>query len=412
MALSLAFRKNLKNGDSLMKHKIIIVTVFFILIGALYIGYKLNRYFLIRYPRVQVALVNRNDLFDDIEVTGIVNAEDAQNIYLSSTTKINTLLIKEGDPVKTGQILAVMDSDAKRLELTQCQSSITRIEQELNQKKLEEYATPGLKKTEAELKSEYLRKSILQKELRELTIIAPISGKISLLSLKTGETATPGTMFGQIINMNSLYVEAEVPAENALKIKPGDNAEIRVASISDPYSATVIQILPPVKKVDNTYSNPRIQFRIQPGTPIMPGTHVDVRVRIGRAKLTVTVPIEAIHEETISRKGDRNYFAIRPPYGKVRKFVYIIKDCSETLGLNREREKQWLIRDNIYQALKVYVKTGINNADRIEITEGLKPFEFVIASSDRALRNYSRVIVINRDEGYKQPISLGNGDLQ
>lgn len=393
-----------------MKHKIIISMVFLIIIGILYIGHQLNRSYLIRYPRVQVTLATRNDLVDDIEVMGVVNAEDTQNIYLNSSSKINALLVKEGDQVKAGQILAVLDSDAKKLELAQCQSHIIGLEQEFLQKRLEEYEVPGLKKAESELKAEYLRKDILQKELRQSTVTAPISGQISQLLLKTGEFVNPGTMLGQIINTDSLMVEAEVPAENAVKMAPGDDGEIWVAAIPEPYSATVIQILPPVKKADNTYNNPRIKLRIQPGIRLIPGTNVRVRVRIERAKLTVTVPIEAIHEETVSQKGDRNYFFIRPPFGKVRKFVYILRDCSETLGLDQEREKQWLIRDNIYQARKVYIKTGISSADQVEITKGLKPFEEVIISSDRALRDYNRVIVINRDEGYKQPMTFGNGD--
>lgn len=392
-----------------MKRKIIITAIFLIIMIALFFGYQANRNFLKHYPRVQASMVTRSDLVDDIEVAGIVNSEDARDLYLNSGSKIRTLLVKEGDSVQAGQTLAILDLDAKNLELAQCQGNIIRLEQELDRKKLEGYSLAGLQITEADLKTEYSRRELLQKELRELIVTAPVAGRISLLALKAGETVTPGIRFGQIINDEKLTIEAEAPAEEAIKIKRGDSAEIRVATIRGSYSAEVIQILPPVKKPDNSFSKPRIKLVIQSGVYLTPGTDVKVRVRISRAKLAVTVPVEAIYEETVSQRGDQDYFAVRPASGQIRKYVYILKDCSETLGLDREQEKRWLIRDNIYQARKIYVETGISSVNQVEIIKGLKPFEQVVIYTERVIQDYGRVIVINRDESYKQPITVRSG---
>lgn len=392
-----------------MKRKIIPTTIFIIIIIALFFGYKANRNFLKRYPRVQASMVTRNDLVDDLEVAGIVNSEEVRNLFLYSAAKIRTLLINEGDMVEAGQTLATLDSDAKQLELIQCNNNIVRLERELVQKELEGYTRAGLEIAEANLLAEKLRKNLLQKELRELTITAPISGKVSLLTLKAGEIANPGAKFAQIVNDTLLTIEAETPAEDTPKIKPGDPAEIRVATISKPYSATVIQVLPPVKKPDQSFSNPRLKLRVQTGVNLVPGTSVKVRVLIGRANLAVTVPVEAIYEEIEEHKGDPDFFAVRPATGQIREYVYVLKDCSETLGLEQEREKRWLIRDNIYQARKVYVKTGVNSINRVEIIDGLKPFEQVVIYADRKIHDYDRVIVISRDESYKKPIKSGSG---
>jgi hypothetical protein len=68
-----------------------------------------------------------------------------------------------------------------------------------------------------------------------------------------------------------------------------------------------------------------------------------------------------------------------------------------------------MIRDNVYQARKIYVETGISSTNKIEIIKGLKPFEQVVIYTDRKIQDYSRVIVINRDESYKQPMALESG---
>lgn len=388
--------------------KWLIALAFLVIVIALYFGYRANRNFLKHYPRVQAAFVNRNDLVEDSEVAGKVFAEDIRDLYSGMEAKVQAVLVKEGDPVYLGQALIRFDSDAKKLEQAQCLADILKLEQELTVQKTAGFSANGLKLNEANLKVLYLRKSILEKEIRELTVTAPIQGRVSLLIPKTGEKVSPGVKIGQVIDESKLVIEAEVPADDGVKIKTGDPAEISFGTITKPYTAEVIRILPPVRNSDNTYSDLRIRLRVtEKGITLIPGSSVRVRVRIGRAKLAVTAPIEAIHEELTVVRGDREYFSVRPTTGTKRKYIYVLKDCSETFDSTKEKERQWMIRDNVYQARKVYVETGISSVDRIEILKGIKPFEQVIIYSDRDVHDYDRVIVINRDESYKQPISVG-----
>jgi multidrug efflux pump subunit AcrA (membrane-fusion protein) len=394
-----------------MYRKWLIVITFLAILAALYFGYRANRNFLKHYPRVQAAFVSRNDLMEDSEVAGKVITDEIRDLYIGMEAKVQAVLVKEGELVRAGQPLIHFDSDAKKLELAQCRADILRLEQELTFQKTDGFSANGLKLNQANLQVLYLRKGILEKEIRELTVTAPINGRVSLLIPKAGEKVTPGVKIGQVIDESKLVIEAEVPADDGVKIKTGDLAEISFGTITTPYSAEVIQILPPVRNSDNSYSDLRIRLRItEKGVTLIPGSILQVRVRIGRAKLAVTAPVEAIHEERTMVRGDREYFAVRPATGAKRKYLYVLKDCSETLGPAKEKERQWMIRDNVYQARKVYVETGISSVDRIEILKGIKPFEQVIIYSDRAVHDYDRVIVINRDESYKQPISVGGGN--
>jgi multidrug efflux pump subunit AcrA (membrane-fusion protein) len=385
--------------------------IFLVVVVALYFGYRANRNFLKHYPRVQAAFVSRNDLSEDIEVAGKVIAEEIRDLYVGMDAKVQTVIAKEGDPVHQGQALLRFDSDAKKLELVQCQADILRLEQELAVQKSAGYSAKGLKLSETNLEVLYLRKSILEKEIRELTVTAPIQGRISLLIPKPGDKIGSGTRIGQVIDETKLFIEAEVPADDGMKIRTGDPAEVSFGTITTPYRAEVVRILPPVRNPDNSYSNLRIRLRVtETGVVLIPGSSLRVRVRIGRAKLAVTAPVESIHEELTVVRGDREYFAVRPATGTKRKYIFVLRDCSETLGPAKEKERRWMIRDNVYQARKVYVETGVSGVDRIEILKGVRPFEQVIIYSDRDVHDYDRVIVINRDESYKQPISAGDGN--
>lgn len=394
-----------------MKRKAILSMIFLLVMIALYFGHRANRTFLKHYPRVQASMVTRNDLVDDLEVMGFVNSEEVRDLYINTLSQIQTVMIHEGELVRAGQTLMVFDPDAKKLELAECQNNITRLERELLRKKIEEYAPVGLQITEENLKTENLRKELILKQIRDLKLTAPISGRISLLSVKSGEYVSEGRKLCQIVNDALLTVEAEIQAKDAIKVKPGDSAEIWISTMREPYSAKVVQIMPPVKKSEHDFNNPRLKLKIDTGVYLVPGTNVRIRVRIARAKLTVTVPVEAVSEETVNFKGERDFLSVRPASGEVRKYVYVLKDCSETMGMDQEFEKRWVIRDNIFQVRKVYVKTGISSVNRVEIIKGLKPFEQVVTSSDRKIDNHCRVIVINRDQSYKVPIKSPVGSL-
>ncbi len=391
-----------------MKRKLLISLSILIIMIGLYFGFKANRNFLKRYPRVQAGLVNRNDLVEDIEEIGKVTSENVRDLYSITGTKVESVMVKEGDRVRAGQTIIVFNYNTQKLQLAECEVNILRTEQELAVKTLEGFSENGLRTTQASLDILKLRKSVLEKQIREMTLVSPINGVVSLLTVKGGEYFDSNIRIAQIIDESQLTVEAELTDDDGIKIKAGDQAEVSFGTIAEPYNAEVIKILPPVM-INNSYGRPRIKLGlVETGISLVPGSKVQVRVRIGRAKLVVTAPVEALHEELTIVRGDREYFSIRPETGRKRKYLYVLRDCSETLKPDKEKERRWMIRDNIYQARKVYVETGVCGTDRIEILKGLEPFEQVIIYSDRPIRDYDRVIVINRDESYKQPITTGS----
>lgn len=263
----------------------------------------------------------------------------------------------------------------------------------------------SLETNQANLKVLHLQEQYLHKAIRDLTVLSPINGRISEIFPKTGERCRAEDRIGQVIDEKHIKVEAEVPAEDAPKVQNGDPAEVSFGTIANPYKAIVMEQLPPVKNMDNTYGNARIRLHVtDKNITLIPGTPVRVRIRIGRTKLAVIVPIEAVHEERKTVRGDQEYFSVRPGTGENRKYVFVLKDCSETLDSTQEKERRWMIRDNIYQVRKVYIKTGVSNVDRIEVLSGLEPFNQVVIYGDREIEDYDRVIVVSRDERYKKPM--------
>jgi HlyD family secretion protein len=86
--------------------------------------------------RIRTAVVSRGDLVRDINVQGRVVAAVSPTLYSPATGTV-TLDAQPGDAVTTGQVLAVIDSPEVRSEFLQEQSSLDRLNAELEREKIQ-----------------------------------------------------------------------------------------------------------------------------------------------------------------------------------------------------------------------------------------------------------------------------------
>jgi len=86
--------------------------------------------------RIRVATVERGDLVRDLNVQGRVVAAISPTLYSPATGTV-TLQVQPGDEVELGQVLAVVDSPEVRSRFLQEQSSLDRLQAELEREKIQ-----------------------------------------------------------------------------------------------------------------------------------------------------------------------------------------------------------------------------------------------------------------------------------
>jgi HlyD family secretion protein len=86
--------------------------------------------------RIRVAAVERGDLVRDLNVQGRVVAAISPTLYSPATGTV-TLQAQPGDEVSVGQILAVIDSPEVRSLFLQEQSTLDRLQAELEREKIQ-----------------------------------------------------------------------------------------------------------------------------------------------------------------------------------------------------------------------------------------------------------------------------------
>jgi Cu(I)/Ag(I) efflux system membrane fusion protein len=145
-----------------------------------------------------------------------------------------------------------------------------------------------------------------------VTLHSPISGVIAELGVREGMTVMPGAPLFKIVDLSTVWVNAEVPESQAAWLRPGSAVEARVAAYPErAFEGRVGAILPEVTAATRTL-RARIELK-NPESRLKPGMFATLVFRGARGKDSVLVPSEAV-----IRTGARDLVILALGEGKFR----------------------------------------------------------------------------------------------
>jgi Cu(I)/Ag(I) efflux system membrane fusion protein len=150
------------------------------------------------------------------------------------------------------------------------------------------------------------------KVTNRFTLTAPISGVIAELGVREGSTVMPGMTLFRLVDLSTVWVNAEVPEAQASWVTPGAQVEARVQAYPGrAFEGRVGALLPEVSAQTRT-----VRTRIEVANPqglLKPGMYATVVFRQGAKRESVLVPSEAV-----IRTGTRDVVIVALGEGKFR----------------------------------------------------------------------------------------------
>jgi HlyD family secretion protein len=259
--------------------------------------------------------------------------------------RVKALYVKEGDQVKQGDVLLRLDPaavqaqvDALEAGLRQSKLGIDRqrvasetletkwkryqqlrqsgvidantyddIRSQNEQSKVElSSSMQQAMQTEAQLKQ--MREQLAKTELR-----APISGRVTQLTIKVGETAVPsvtsiaGSDLLTIADTSNLYAEVNVNETDVARVMPGQTARIVPAAFSEQsWEGTVETVAVSPRQIAGQGKSYPVKIRLKPSATLQFHTGMSCRAEIAtrgsNADAVVAVPVQAVkYEESTER---------------------------------------------------------------------------------------------------------------
>ena len=301
-----------------------------------------------------VATTIQKQLFEHfVDVTGQVEAD--QNIVVSpeSMGKIVSILVKEGDQVKKGAVLARLNTETLERSIDELKINVELATTIYNRQ-------ANLWKQQIGSEMEYLKaksdKESLQQKLealqaqRDLAVVrAPINGVVDEIIQKQGEMASPSTPFARLVNINEIYVTADLSETYLQKVHAGDVVNIDFPVISKSVQGKVFRTSSVIDAATRTF---RIRVNLQNGSnDIKPNMMSVLKIKTFADENAIVVPS-----------------------------ILVKKDFTgEFLFLAVQDGGQWVAR-------KQYITTGIKDNNSTVVTDGLKDGDQLIT------KGYAQVV--------------------
>jgi multidrug efflux pump subunit AcrA (membrane-fusion protein) len=261
-----------------------------------------------RITAVQAQPVKKGTLDLSLSFVGDVKGEQEIDIFPKASGKLALLKVKEGDRVAKDQVVAVVDRDVDGVRF------------------------------------------------EALNVVTPLAG---------AEVSPPspgpsmGTAIMRVINMDQVKAVVNITEEELGKIKPGQDAQIKVNTYPEREFSGKVTLVGPV--VDPLTRTATVEITLaNPQHLLKPGMFARVRVLLGKVRDVILIPAHAVMQEA------------------AKKTVFVVRQG---------------------KAVLLPVETGASQDGQVQVLSGLAEGDSLIVAGQYLVKNDEPVKVIPQKEG-------------
>ena len=301
-----------------------------------------------------------------LELQGSVETKKNLVVYPETGGTLVSVLVKEGQRVTKGQLLARIDDGGISQQVAQMevQAALAKTTFERQQKLWEQKIGSEIQYLQAKATFEATQSGVdqMKRQLAKSNIVAPFSGIIDDIITERGSVVSPGlTQLLRIVNLNDMYIQIEVPESYITTIIKGKDAKVYFPVLGKTIDTKIRQV--------GNYINPNNRsFSVEVTVPnkegiIKPNLTAKVKINDYTSEKAILIPQSIISENA---EGDQ--------------YTYVTSGASNT---------------NIAEAKRVIVTTGKTQGDYIEVLEGLTHGDAIISEGARSVKDGQKVKIIN-----------------
>lgn len=162
-----------------------------------------------------------------IEVQAKVEGNEDVNLSAEMPGTVTAVLVKAGDHVSKGQVLATLDDRAMRQQLDGMKAQMDMAVTMYNRQKnlWDQKIGSEMQFIQARTQKESMEKQYgaLQDQWDMTRIKSPINGTVDEVSIKVGAAAAPGFTAVRVVNLSDLKVKGEIAESFISKVKDGND---------------------------------------------------------------------------------------------------------------------------------------------------------------------------------------------
>ncbi len=201
------------------------------------------------------------------------------------------------------------------------------------------YRSTQISQMHESLENMRINMNMIRKRKENLSVKAPISGELGLLDVELGQSVAAGAKIGQINDLNSYKIQAQIDEHYIDKVSPGLDATFERQN--EKFSASIRKVYPEVR--DGKF---KADFKFVGAQPenIRTGQTYYLNLQLGQPTESILIPRGSFYQSTGG------------------KWIYVMSADGS-------------------KAVKRSIRIGRQNPQYYEVLDGLEPGEKVIISS-------------------------------
>ncbi len=302
-----------------------------------------------------------------IELQGNVKTKQNVLVYPEMPGILKSVLVKEGQRVVQGQILATIDDGGMSQQLAQLATNaqLAKTTFERQQRLWEQKIGSEIQFLQTKTAYEFQKSAVsqLKQQLEKSIVIAPFSGIIDAVFKEKGVVVAPGqgSEIFRIVNLSNMYIETEVPETYIRSITKNKTVEVNFPILNQTMQSKIRQV--------GNFINPNNRsFKIEIAVPnsngsIKPNLTARLKLNDYTNPKAILIPQSIISENAEGAQ-----------------FVYVVIDKKDQKAI----------------AKRLIIETGKTQGDLIEVVKNLAADAEIIIEGARSVNNGQVVKVINK----------------
>jgi membrane fusion protein, multidrug efflux system len=288
-----------------------------------------------------------------IDLQGKVDADESVMATSKMPGALRRVLVKNGDNVSRGQLLAEIDDAVMQKGLAEMEGQLVTATDIYNRQKglWDQKIGTEVAFIQAKNAKESIERSMatMRENLSMTKIYAPQSGTVDMVLLKTGQAIAPGMPLCNILNLSNLKIKGDVTEAYAAKVRKGDQVQVFFPDLNKEITTRVTYVSKSINPMTRTFT---VECAL-PGTGYSANQVAVMKIVDYQNANAVSIPVNLIQA---GEDGD---------------FVFVV----EKSGANQGTIK------------KAPIKQGSNYNGQVEILSGLRKGDFVVSTGFQDVNN-------------------------
>ena len=301
----------------------------------------------------------------ELSMPGDVHAVAQATVRSKLSAEVRRVLVREGDRVGAGQIVAEFDTsqlralqaervaalESARAQLAQSErtreASAQLVKQNFISQNAMDSADSARHAQAAAVDAAQAQLAQVQLQLADAVVRAPIAGQVARRNVQPGEKVAFDAPLMTIVDLSDLEVQTQVPTSDVAQIAPGAMAEIEIEGLAGRRFSGRVERINPAAEPGSRTIHVYVRLpneRVDQAWLLKAGMFARVHLRVGGGDEVPALPLAAVRTDT----GQPSVWVIAG--GKLAR---------RTVELGRRDERARLVE----------VRSGVAPADRVLATK-------------------------------------------